>query len=98
MKTKQHKFSLGKIVITTNAAVCLTAWDVLTALMRHVHGDWGDICQESCEANEFALREGLRLFSAYQAPPETEFWVITQRDRRATAVLLPEDYCQKGGL
>ena len=34
---------------------------------------------------------GSRLFSVYHADG-TKFWIITEADRAATTVLLPEDY------
>jgi hypothetical protein len=37
------------------------------------------------------LREGFRLLSAY-GRGDRRFWVITEADRSATTVLLPEDY------
>lgn len=47
---------------------------------------------EDWQANADALRDGDRLFSAYQLAPELRLWVITEADRSATTVLLPEDY------
>jgi hypothetical protein len=38
------------------------------------------------------LREGFRLLSVYRDRNQTEFWIITEADRSATTVLLPEDY------
>jgi hypothetical protein len=43
-------------------------------------------------ANDTALREGGRLFSAY-GQGEERCWIITEADHRSvTTVLLPEDY------
>jgi hypothetical protein len=39
----------------------LTNLDVLTALGRHLRGDWGDVDDEDWEVNERALKEGTRL-------------------------------------
>ena len=33
--------------------------------MRHASGDWGDVCEEDRQENEFALENELRLFSVY---------------------------------
>ena len=46
---------------------------------------------EDTLANDAALRHGGRLFSAYGQGAE-RFWVITEADRSATSVLLPDDY------
>ena len=60
-------------------------------LSRHASGDWGDLPPEDIELNEFGLKHGERLFSAYKQG-ETRFWIITERDRSVTTVLLPLDY------
>jgi len=86
------KLSLGQTVITSNAMSVLSHVDVLTALSRHVRGDWGDLCQEDWQANEKALIDGGRLFSVYMAESKLKFYVITEWDRSVTTVLLPEDY------
>jgi hypothetical protein len=84
-------FPLGVVVITANASLRLSTEEVLTALHRHASGDWGDLCPEDTLANDQALHDGDRLFSAY-GQGEERFWVITEADRAVTTVLLPEDY------
>jgi len=42
--------------------------------------------------NEAGLRNGGRLSSLYRTTGKTKFWIITEWDRSATTVLLPEDY------
>lgn len=86
------KFSPGQIVITTNAQQQLDQSDVQTALRRHLAGDWGDCDPDDAAANEDALRHGERLLSVYQTASGTKIWIITEADRSATTVLLPEDY------
>jgi hypothetical protein len=85
------RFPLGQVAITANASLRLTTEHVLSALSRHVSGDWGDLCPEDTLANDTALDQGGRLFSAY-GQDENRFWVITEADRSVTTVLLPEDY------
>jgi hypothetical protein len=85
------RFPLGRIVITANASLRLTSEEVLTALRRHAIGDWGDLCPEDTLANEDAVKQGGRLFSAY-GESEYRIWIITEEDRSATTILLPEDY------
>lgn len=84
-------FPLGNVVITANASLRLKTEEVLTALRRHASGDWGDLCPEDTLANNTALRHAGRLFSVY-GNDANRFWVITEADRSATTVLLPEDY------
>ena len=84
-------FPVGQLAITANASVRLSTEEVLTALRRHACGDWGDLCPEDTLANDAALLEGGRLFSAY-GQGKDRFWVITEADYSVTTVLLPEDY------
>lgn len=86
------KFRLGNIVATPNALRYLTSDDILMGIRRHQAGDWGDIPKCDRQANERALRDGLRLLSVYQSAAGIRFWLITEADRSATTVLLPEDY------
>ena len=61
-------------------------------LARHQRGDWGEVCEEDRLANESALREGERLFSVYRLSSGTKIWIITERDRSSTTLLLPSEY------
>ena len=64
--------------------------EVLTALRRHRQGDWGDLLPEDAIANDLALEQGGRLFSAYGLGRD-RFWIITEADRSVTTVLMAED-------
>ena len=86
------KFRLGRIVATPAALASLTQEDILRAIQRHMAGDWGDVDEHDRKENEFSLTERLRLFSVYHAESGVKFWMITEADRRATTVLLPQDY------
>lgn len=89
-------FSTGRLLATPGALAALDEIgrpEALPALLgRHVLGDWGDLDPEDWGANTAALRDGERLFSAYQVTPDLKLWVITERDRSATTVLLPSEY------
>ena len=85
------KFSLGHVVITPNALATLAPEDVQLALCRHHCGDWGEVCPEDRAENEFSLKRDLRLLSAYRSKG-LKFWIITEADRSATTILMPEDY------
>lgn len=87
-----NSFALGQTVITATALERLNPEDVAASLGRHIRCDWGDVCPEDKEENELSLREGFRLLSAYADRNGTKFWIITEADRSATTVLLPEDY------
>jgi len=86
------KFDLGQLLITPTAQETLHPDDTLAALGRHARGDWGDCCPEDRQENEFSLPRRLRLFSVYHDRNDTKFWIITEADRSATTILLPDDY------
>lgn len=88
----EPKFTLGMMLITPNAKSDLSGDDVFDAMCRHVRCDWGDLDPEDKQRNNEALTEGARLFSEYHSSSGTKFWIITEADRSATTVLLPEDY------
>jgi len=90
--TNTLTFPLGRLVMTANAARSLTRREMLDGLRRHATGDWGDLPADDARQNDAALRRGGgRLFSAYGQGPG-RFWIITEADRSATTVLLPEEY------
>ena len=92
IQEKAWKFELGQVLITPNAQNTIDNQDVMKALSKHMAGDWGDCCSEDWEANQQSLQEEERLFSVYHDRNGVKFWVITEWDRSATTILLPEDY------
>ena len=90
--THPTKFNLGRLCITPEAANAVPADEIMNAIARHAAGDWGTVDQTDWAQNNKALRDGGRLFSAYQASAGQKFWVITEAGRVRTTVLLPEDY------
>ena len=86
------KFPLGRLVATPNALEHIPNPDIMTALLRHLTGDWGDVDEHDREENELSLKEGFRLLSVYRSAAGVKFWIITEADRSRTTVLLPEDY------
>jgi len=87
-------FDMGRIVSTPAAMEALAAagQDAEFFLTRHARGDWGDLDAHDIEANAAGLRDGERLLSAYTTLGGTRLYVITEADRSATTVLLPEEY------
>jgi hypothetical protein len=87
-------FSLGRMVATPGALAVLKQNTQLATefIQRHVQGDWGELCDEDKQANDEALKEGLRLLSSYRLNDGTKIWVITEAGRSVTTVLLPEEY------
>ena len=90
----QPKFCLGQLVATPGALIALSrnSQSALEFLERHRTGDWGAVDAEDKRANEHSLKDGTRLLSAYHLKDGTKIWLITEADRSATTVLLPEDY------
>jgi len=91
-ETNPRSFALGQTVITPNAMEQLNPEDVLSCLGRHACCDWGECGQEDADENDLSLREGFRLLSVYHDRNKIKFWIITEADRSATTILLPEDY------
>jgi hypothetical protein len=88
------RFPLGQTVATPGALEALrSAGETpLPYLVRHASGDWGDVDEEDKAENELAVKDGLRILSAYRLADGTKIWVITEADRSATTILLPEEY------
>jgi hypothetical protein len=88
------KFPLGQVVATPGALDALTASGETPAgfLRRHLTGDWGSLDEEDRRENELSLAQGFRLLSAYELSTGVRIWIITEADRSATTLLLPEEY------
>lgn len=102
------RFPLGQIVATPGALELLqkTGFSAAALISRHVHGDWGDLCDEDRAENEFAVSRRLRILSCYRlvdaarlAATPTEkrsslptLWIISEADRSVTTLLRPSDY------
>ena len=89
----KNAFELGQIVITSNAENILNGTSVLMALSRHTNCDWGDVCTEDKQFNDYAVdNNDGRLVSSYHDLNGRKFLIITEEDRSVTTILLPEDY------
>jgi hypothetical protein len=91
-KMGSTKFDPTPIHITRGAMDAVCGEDVTDALRRHFAGDWGDVCAEDRRANELALAFGQRLLSSYRDRNGIHFWIVTEADRSATTILLPDEY------
>ncbi|HEU5432513.1 MAG TPA: hypothetical protein VFU81_12670, partial [Thermomicrobiales bacterium] len=91
---KPGRVALGQLLLTPGASEALLAARQLPAefLLRHHHGDWGELDPEDRRENERALRLGGRLLSAYRTRLDAKLWIITEGDRSATTLLRPEEY------
>ncbi|MBK8092221.1 MAG: hypothetical protein IPK32_09665 [Verrucomicrobiaceae bacterium] len=92
MSSRAPLFPLGNLYSTPGALAVLSHEDIARAITRHQFGDWGDVCPEDKQTNDESLQTGARLFSVYRGQNDAKFWIITESDRSATTVLLPEEY------
>jgi len=88
------KFFLGRIVATPGALEALEEanQNPFEFIQRHQTGDWGELCEEDKRENEFSVRNGFRILSAYRTQNDVKIWVITEVDRSVTTLLLPHEY------
>ncbi len=93
MNILEPRFELGSIYATSG----VTAWaerheiDLTRLLRRHHCGDWGNLDAEDRQANEDALADGTRIFSAYLVESR-KIYVITEADRSMTTIMLATEY------
>lgn len=91
---QKPRFALGTLAATPGALAALqeSCQTPLEFLRRHVCGDWGELCEEDRQENEFSLQNGFRVMSAYRTRKDVKLWVITEADRSVTTLLLPDEY------
>ncbi len=88
------KFPFGQIVATPGALEALEKAEQSPAefLDRHVQGNWGELCNEDKKENDVSEQHGYRILSAYTTSTGEKIWIITEADRSATTILMPEEY------
>lgn len=88
------RFPLGQIAATPGALEAMTNSGQRPDffLARHQTGDWGEVDTEDWQANDQALIHGDRLLSAYRTLRGVKLWIITEANRSATTIILPEEY------
>jgi hypothetical protein len=86
-------FELGRLLATPGVLKAAGGEDLRPYLSRHARGDWGTASAADGRANDRGLKEGTRLLSAYMLRDgTTKIWIITEADRSATTILLPDEY------
>ena len=91
----KQRFELGRLLATPGALRMLGSHGqtAMHFLSRHIRGDWGDLDEEDKRENEFSIQNGFRILSAYKLNGDGQkIWIITEADRSATTILLPEEY------
>ncbi|CAK3560803.1 Type I restriction endonuclease subunit M [Vibrio crassostreae] len=87
-------FDLGKVVCTQGIAELLNnniGVNLPIYLHRYQNGDWGNVCVEDKLTNDEATKTGERVLSSYTICNE-QVWIITERDRSCTTILLLNEY------
>ena len=87
-------FPLGQVVATPGALQALenAGQEPEEFLNRHDRGDWGEVSEADKQENEFSVQRGFRVLSAYTTSAGDRLWIITEADRSATTILLPDEY------
>jgi hypothetical protein len=87
-------FPLGRVMVTPGAlnAFAATGENPINYIVRHMDLAPGVLGADDQLANPRAVREGRRVFSAYELRDGTRIWIITEADRSATTIMLPEEY------
>lgn len=91
------KFEIGNLLLTKGVHELCDENDdfksfVCSCFGKHMRGDWGDLCDEDKEMNEWSLKHGERLLSKYDFNDDISIYIITEWDRSATTILFPEEY------
>ncbi len=86
------RFRCGKLYVTPGVMEKIPELDFVGGLCRHLNCDWGELGYEDKRLNDASLRHGGRIFSSYKSSGGERFWIITEADRSATTILLPEEY------
>ena len=92
MQYKPIRFRPRTVYVTRAVSEMLSRQRLLQLLQRHIHGDWGDTCQNDRAANEQAIGSGDRILSWYQVNGKIRILIITEADRSATTIMLSDEY------
>ena len=88
------RFTLGRCLATPGAVEAMNDAGQAPGdfLDRHIRGDWGSVDAHDRQANEDAINTGARIWSIYHTRKGVKLYVITEADRSATTILLPNEY------
>lgn len=87
-------FPLGQVFLTVGAkdAIQEANQNAFEFISRHQTGDFGLVGNEDWKENEFSIKNGFRILSAYKTKNDVKIWLITEADRSSTTCLLPSEY------
>jgi hypothetical protein len=87
----EGKFKLGRLLATAGVMGKVDLVNQMKAVNRHMKGEWGEVRGNDAELNNWGVEHEDRILSKYTYDGVT-FWIITEWDRSATTLLLPEEY------
>jgi hypothetical protein len=64
---------------------------VTNSLGRFLRRDWGEMCDEDRNANDWSIDNGARVLAAY-GEDDDKVWIIREHDGSVTTVLFPSEY------
>lgn len=84
-------FEKGDWILSKAAQVTLSRDEVWVAFLNHSSGDWGNVDEQTAEANFLALQHGGALRSAYYTSGGIRFTITTNAERTRTTVQLEQE-------
>lgn len=90
--TEKPLFPVGRVVMTLGAQQVISEPVAALLLTRHMSGDYGDICSEDVDLNNARINTGGRILSSYDVSETESVWVVTEKNRSITTILLPSEY------
>jgi hypothetical protein len=88
----RSKFMLGNFRVSSRADKLLSGLEIGCALALHAQGDWGNVSEETRVKNNHFLEYGGRLLSFYSNHDAVDFHIVTEADRSATLLFLPDEH------
>jgi hypothetical protein len=91
-----RRFHLGRLVATPEvvAAAHAAGINVVTVVLRHLAGDWGDVDPATSQHNDTALATGGRLQSVYRLSGVDDALVVTTDAERGRTVAALASQCR----
>lgn len=91
------QFDLGRVLATRTAVDTFSDEELRRMLIRHAHGDWGNLKKADKRANDEALLDGSRILSRYDLENGRSAYIITDAEddfgrRLHTTICLPSEY------
>ena len=98
--TNAAKFQLGQCVATPGALALLekTGFSAAFLINRHLHGDYGDVCEDDSELNGLGLKNGSRIMSVYhlESPEKLQLTPRSKRSELPTIWIITEAVGEDG--